>query len=141
MNESSTSTKLLPATTTQPFACPKEAPCGQATSELRTPLEPPRRAGDENSRAKHHRRSLRSIKQVWFIEGPHSLEKISGRILVKRRWFLQIGTGQWTSPEYATFFLRRKTATAYAREYGLLAEGRVRIVALPSDQFSNKQLQ
>jgi len=74
-------------------------------------------------------------KRVWFIEGPHCLEKAADRNLVKRRRFLQIGTGQWTAPEYATFFLRRRTASIYAREYGLMTEGRVKIISVYSHQL------
>jgi hypothetical protein len=68
--------------------------------------------------------------QCWFIEGPHCLEKIAGRMLVKRRRFLQIATGQWTSSEYATKFSMRRTASAYAREYGLLQGGLAKIVSI-----------
>jgi hypothetical protein len=44
------------------------------------------------------------------------------------RRFLQIGTGQWCGAQYATLFPLRRTAIAYAREFGLLVDGGVQIV-------------
>ncbi len=42
--------------------------------------------------------------------------------------FLQIGTGQWCSAEYATLFPERTIALAYAEELGIPLQGGVRIV-------------
>ncbi|MGI9472344.1 MAG: hypothetical protein ACR2NZ_12455 [Rubripirellula sp.] len=42
--------------------------------------------------------------------------------------FLQIGTGQWCTAEYATLFPERSTAIVYAQEFGLDLTVAVRIV-------------
>lgn len=42
--------------------------------------------------------------------------------------FLQIGTGQWCSSQYATLFPSQSTAMVYALEFGLDLQGPIRIV-------------
>ena len=75
------------------------------------------------------------LEKVWLIEGPHRLEKISNRQIVKRRRFLQIGTGQWTSSQYATHFPRRGIAATYAREFGLMMNGDVKVISVRPDRM------
>ena len=75
------------------------------------------------------------LENVWLIEGPHRLEKISDRQIVKRRRFLQIGTGQWTSSQYATHFPRRGIAATYAREFGLMMNGDVKVISVRQDRM------
>ncbi len=75
------------------------------------------------------------LEKVWLIEGPHRLEKISDRQIVKRRRFLQIGTGQWTSSQYATHFPRRGIAATYAREFGLMMNGDVKVISVRQDRM------
>lgn len=42
--------------------------------------------------------------------------------------FLQIGTGQWCSAQYATLFPQMSTAVTYAREFGFVIDENVKIV-------------
>ena len=74
---------------------------------------------------------------IWVIEGPYRLEKINGREIVKRRRFLQIATGQWTSVDYATHFPYQKTAVKYAREYGLMIDGQAKITCAVTSNHEN----
>ncbi|MDF1840920.1 MAG: hypothetical protein P1U77_05755 [Rubripirellula sp.] len=42
--------------------------------------------------------------------------------------FLQIGTGQWCSADYATWFPLQSAAQVYAKEFGYQADRDVRVV-------------
>ena len=42
--------------------------------------------------------------------------------------FLQIGTGQWCSAEYATLFPMMSAAVTYAKEFGFVIDENVKIV-------------
>ncbi len=52
------------------------------------------------------------FRQGWIIEGRRATDgATTGR-------YLQIGTGQWCPPQYATIFPVRQTAMIYAHEFG-----------------------
>lgn len=74
---------------------------------------------------------------IWVIEGPYRLERNNDREIVKRRRFLQIATGQWTSVDYATHFPYQKTALKYAREYGLMIDGQTKITCAVTKNHEN----
>ncbi len=68
-----------------------------------------------------------ALTRGWLIESSRE-QKAGKRVGASDRRFLQIGTGQWCGAEFATLFPLRRTAIAYAREFGLLVERDVEIV-------------
>ncbi len=63
----------------------------------------------------------------WLIEQRSPDGRLCGR-------YLQIGTGQWCPSQYATRFPLRRTAVAYAHEFGYSVGYTVDVV--PYDQDS-----
>lgn len=62
----------------------------------------------------------------WLVCQAESTE--GDRFPPKRRRFLQIGTGQWCSAEYATLFPIRSAAIVYAKTFGYTIGDDVTIV-------------
>ncbi|MCH1494846.1 MAG: hypothetical protein L7U72_06425 [Rubripirellula sp.] len=129
MNDSSAQQPLLPATHLlifDPKHREKKEPSVEGRlNQQRHPNHSPHRAARDQCSQSTERQT-----QHWYIEGPHRLERTKDRKLVKHRQFLQIATGQWTSPQYATRFPLRKTATLYAREYSFLPSQEVRVISM-----------
>jgi hypothetical protein len=68
----------------------------------------------------------KGIAEGWLIQrGGHGLPS---RISADQPMFLQIGTGQWCTANYATLFPLRRTAVIYAKEFGYVVGRTVRIV-------------
>lgn len=132
MNDSSAQQPLLPATRLvvfDPKHRKKTEPIVEGRSDQhRYPNHSPHRVARNQCSQSTERQT-----QNWYIEGPHRLERTKDRKLVKHRQFLQIATGQWTSPQYATRFPLRKTATLYAREYGFLPGQEIRVISMPTE--------
>ena len=132
MNDSTAQQATLPTTPLAIFD-PTNLRKMESTDEILSSLNT-RRGCTTNHIARQNRcRSSGISNQAWYIEGPHRVEKTKDRKLVKHRQFLQIATGQWTSPEYATRFSRRRTATLYAREYGFSPDQEIRVTSMLSE--------
>ena len=65
------------------------------------------------------------IADGWLIQ---SVDAAQARIVARGEVYLQIGTGQWCSADYATLFPFRSTAIVYAKEFGYVVGHSVRIV-------------
>ncbi len=68
---------------------------------------------------------VKGIAAGWLIQ---SVDITASRIVAHQAMFLQIGTGQWCSADYATLFPLRSTAVVYAKEFGYVLGHTVRIV-------------
>ena len=68
---------------------------------------------------------VKGIVDGWLIQ---SMEAAESRIVATEAIYLQIGTGQWCSADYATLFPLRSTAIVYAKEFGYVVGHTVRIV-------------
>ena len=66
---------------------------------------------DENRETGFDDRTAELADPTWLIEQRSPEGQLSGR-------YLQIGTGQWCPSQYATRFPLRRTAIAYAHEFG-----------------------
>ena len=73
----------------------------------------------------------KGLTSGWLIELRPARHDF-GNLGDSSRRFLQIGTGQWCGAQYATLFPLRRTAVTYAREFGLLVDREVQIVAYES---------
>ncbi len=67
-----------------------------------------------------------SPAEGWLIERIGHPAKTQFRQELPR--FLQIGTGQWCSAEYATWFPLQSAAQVYAKEFGYKTDRDVRVV-------------
>lgn len=65
------------------------------------------------------------IADGWLIQ---SVDAAQARIVARVAVYLQIGTGQWCSADYATLFPLRSAAIVYAKEFGYVVGDSVRIV-------------
>ena len=68
---------------------------------------------------------LKGTAEGWLIQ---SVEAAESRISASTAQFLQIGTGQWCSADYATLFPLQSAAIVYAKEFGYVVGRTVRIV-------------